>query len=118
MPLNFFVSHYFNMGFVEETMKFSMILYGLYRMLKRAAKKYPLFRDPLKEKNLTAQIKLMDDSDGRYFTFIGGKIISKRGIHASPDICMTFSSGAKAARLLMPPFNQLEQINAMKNFDL
>ena len=60
----------------------------------------------------------MDNSIGRYFTFSNGKIISRGGIHPSPDVSMAFSDTAIASRLLMPWRNQLEMVNAMKDFRL
>lgn len=60
----------------------------------------------------------MDNSEGRYFTFSDGNIISKRGIHPSPEVSMNFSSAGLAFKLLMPPRNYLSLINAMKNFHL
>lgn len=97
---------------------FSIILFGLKQMLRRAARKYPSFKNHLKEKNFTAQIKVMDNSEGRYFTFSDGNIISKRGIHPSPEVSMNFSSAGLAFKLLMPPRNYLSLISAMKNFHL
>ena len=97
---------------------FSIILFGLKQMLRRAARKYPSFKNRLKEKNFTAQIKVMDNSEGRYFTFSDGNIISKRGIHPSPEVSMNFSSAGLAFKLLMPPRNYLSLISAMKSFHL
>ena len=97
---------------------FSIILFGLRQMLRRAARKYPSFKNRLKEKNFTAQIKVMDNSEGRYFTFSDGNIISKRGIHPSPEVSMNFSSAGLAFKLLMPPRNYLSLISAMKSFHL
>jgi molybdopterin guanine dinucleotide-containing S/N-oxide reductase-like protein len=101
-----------------SNIKFRILLLATAYLLKRTARKYPSFKERLKEKNFTAQIKVMDNSVGRYFTFSNGKIISKSGIHAHPDVCLTFSDAALAGRLLMPWRNQLEQLNAMKNFRL
>ncbi len=97
---------------------FSIILFGLKQMLRRAARKYPSFKNRLKEKNFTTQIKVMDNSEGRYFTFSDGNIISKRGIHPSPEVSMNFSSAGLAFKLLMPPRNYLSLISAMKSFHL
>ncbi|MFC1862853.1 molybdopterin-dependent oxidoreductase [Thermodesulfobacteriota bacterium] len=99
-------------------MKLSFILLVLYQLLKRTARKYSSFKSRLKEKDLTAQIKVTDNTVGRYFTFLNGKIISRSGIHPNPDVVMSFSSAAKAVKLLMPPRDQLRQIDAMKNFHL
>ena len=94
------------------------LLLGIHLMLKYKAWRFPSFKSRLKEKNLTAQIKVMDDSEGRYFTFAEGKIDSKRGIHPRPDVVLTFSSAVLASKLLLPSANQLERINAMKNFEV
>ena len=48
-------------------MKFSLILYGLHWLLKITKWRYPAFRVRLKEKNLVAQIRINDESAGRYF---------------------------------------------------
>ncbi len=98
--------------------KFRILLFAAALLLRRTARKYPLFKSRLKEKNFTAQIKIMDNSAGRYFTFSDGQIISRSGIHSSPDVCMAFSDAALAGRLLPPWRNQLEQLDAMKNFRL
>ena len=99
-------------------MKLSFLLFGIHLMLKYKAWKYPSFQSRLRGKNLTAQIKVMDDSVGRYFIFAEGRVVSKRGIHPHPDVVLTFSSAGLAARLLLPSANQLERINAMKNFQV
>jgi molybdopterin guanine dinucleotide-containing S/N-oxide reductase-like protein len=99
-------------------MKFSFLLFAIDLMLKYKAWRYPFFKSRLKEKNLTAQIKVMDDSEGRFFTFAEGRVVSKKGIHPRPDIVLTFSNAALASRLLLPSANQLERINAMKNFEV
>ena len=101
-----------------KQLQFSTILFGLEKMIKRTARKHPVFAERLKEKNLTAQIKIADDSAGRYFVFENGRVRSKAGIHPHPDICMTFVNAAVAVELLMPPRDQLAMIHAMKNFQI
>lgn len=91
------------------------MLYGLEKVLKRSQKKYPDYADRLKERNLVAQIKLMDDSVGRWFEFKNGRITSTRGIHADPDAAMVFRTAREAVKLLMPPRDQLAMINAGKS---
>jgi len=101
-----------------SNIKFTILLFITALLLKRTARKYPSFKSRLKEQNFTAQIKVMDNSVGRYFTFSDGQIISKSGLHSSPDVSMVFSDAALASRLLPPWRNQLEQVDAMKNFRL
>lgn len=99
-------------------MKFSILLFGLAQALRLQAARYPEFANRLKEKNFTAQMKVADNSAGRWFTFRNGRIESGRGIHARPDMTISFGSAELGASLLMPPIDQLAQIEAIKNFQL
>ena len=97
-------------------MKFSLILFGMRLLFWFTALRYPAFRERLKEKDMTAQLRTLDGRAGRWFTFKGGRVSSGAGLHASPDVTLTFKTAEIAAQLLMPPINQLQQINAMKDF--
>ena len=99
-------------------MKFSLILFGLAQLLKHTARRHPAFRARLAERNLVAQIKTADDSQGRHFTFRDGRISSRRGIHPRPDIALVFKNARLGARLLTPPIDYQEQIDAQKGFNL
>jgi molybdopterin guanine dinucleotide-containing S/N-oxide reductase-like protein len=98
--------------------QFSIILFGLEILIRFTALRHKSFKNRLKEKDFIAQIKVKDDSQGRYFIFKRGRIRSKKGIHPNPDICMTFTSAELGVRLLKLPRNQLAMIDAMKNFQL
>jgi len=69
-------------------------------------------------KDLTVQIRLKDNSVGRYYTFRQGTVRSKSGFHPNPDMTIIYNSAALAVRLMRPNRSQLEQINAMKNFQI
>jgi len=95
---------------------FSLVLLGVKLLFGLTAIRFPSFKNRLKEKNLTVQIKLKDNSRGRYFNLRDGKVISKSGIHASPDVTMIFTSAQVALDILVPPRDQLAMVHAMKNF--
>ncbi|MFC1958094.1 molybdopterin-dependent oxidoreductase [Chloroflexota bacterium] len=97
---------------------FRTLLYAVRVMLWWTAVRYPFFRDRLKEKNLTVQVKLADNSQGRYFTFKDGRLSSREGIHPSAEVSMVFGSTRVAFDILIPPRNQLAMVNAMKGFQL
>ena len=97
--------------------RFSVLLYGILKMLRYTARKHPAFARRLAEKDLTAQIRTFDGAVGRFYTFQGGKVASRRGLHAAPDIVISIASAELGARLLTPWVDQLERIEAMKNFD-
>ncbi len=101
-----------------RNLQFATILFGLEKIIKRTAKKHPVYAERLKENNFTAQIKLADDTVGRYFIFKNGTLRSNSAIHSSPDVCLTFQSALLAVKLLMPPRNHLDLINAIKNFQI
>ena len=99
-------------------MKFSLILLGLSWLLKLTAWRHASFRARLKEKDLVAQIKIADDSRGRYFIFKGGKLSSMAGVHSNPDVCLAFKDVDIAVSLLIPPVDYQQQIDAQKEFNL
>jgi hypothetical protein len=101
-----------------STVAFPVILFGLAQILKIAGRRHPAFRSRLKEQNLIAQIKSRDEEIGRWFRFADGKVTSRRGIHAKPDVTIAFKTAALAVELLTPPINWLDQINAQKDFKL
>jgi len=97
--------------------KCSVLLYGILKMLRHTARKHPAFAQRLAERDFTAQIRTFDGAVGRSFTFHAGKIASSSGLHAAPDIVISVASAALGARLFTPWVDQLERIEAMKNFD-
>ena len=97
---------------------FAFVLLGLKLKLERTAGKFPAFRDRLKEKDLTAQIKLKDNSRGRYYTLKGGRVTSKSGIHPNPDVTIFFKNITAALETLVPPKDQLAITSAMKSFQI
>ena len=99
-------------------MKLSVILWGIPQTLRVTARIYPEFAARLKERNLIAQFKLRDKPVGRWIKLENGKISSKKGIHDNPDIAIVFKNKAIATSFLTPPFDQLERVDAAKNFKL
>ncbi len=107
--------------------QFSLILLGLKFLLWWQSLRYKEFKKHLSEKNFTAQIKIKDGSTGRTFIFNNGRIISNSGINQKAEVVLTFKDAKIACRLLMPlvfaflfkrSINQLDQINALKDFIL
>ncbi len=97
---------------------FSFVLLAMKMRLDSTARKFPIFKKRLGEKTLTAQLKLKDNSRGRYFSIKNGEVISRSGIHASPDVTVIFGDARVALDMLVPPRDHLATINAMKSFRL
>ncbi len=94
------------------------VLLVLEKVLKRTVKRFPSFRERLREKDLSVQIRLKDNSLGRYYVLKGGKVSSERRIHRNPDVTVIFGDTRLALNMLVPPRDRLAMVNAMKNFQM
>ncbi|NTV73042.1 MAG: molybdopterin-dependent oxidoreductase [Holophaga sp.] len=103
---------------VLERTRFSVLLYGMEKVIRLAAAWYPEFQARLAQRNLTAQFKLRDNSQGRTFTFRDGLVTSRAGVHPGPDVVLSFEDPATAARFLDPGKDMLEFISAAKAFQI
>ena len=56
--------------------------------------------------------------EGRWIKLENGKITTRKGIHERPDLTVNFKNRAIAENFLTPPFDQLERIDAAKNFKI
>ena len=72
-------------------MKFSLLLFILYRKLIKAAKSDPMFKKFIKEKKLDVAVKTADGSKGRVYVFDHGKIRSINGGQRAFDTAMVWS---------------------------
>ena len=92
------------------------ILFALPAMLNITARRFPVFRKRLQQRNLVAWIGMQDRSFGRVYEFRGGRVISRAGTHPKPDVSMAFKDVATALKFLLPNPDQGEIIHAAKNF--
>jgi hypothetical protein len=96
--------------------QFHFLLFGAAQYMKMSAMRHKLFANQLRKKDCTVQIKVLDNSAGRYYVFKSGRVTSKAGILPAPDVCMGFSDVGLGMRLLVPWRDRLEMMDAMKNF--
>ena len=99
-------------------MRFSIILWAMVQAMRLTRLLYSEFRNLLKERDVTAQFKLQDNSEGRWVRIENGRIRSGKGLHGNPDFSVVFKNKAIAEEFLTPPFDQLVRIDAAKNFKL
>lgn len=94
------------------------VLAILPRVLTKTARKHSSFLEFMRRHNCVVQIKLKDNSIGRYFTFHQGVVRSVAGIHPNPDVAMVFKDLPTAFVFLKPPPMQkpLDIVHAAKNF--
>ena len=81
-------------------MRLSILLYILKIKLNRAAKRNLSFKARLKKRDYTVVIRTADFKIGRYYTFIDGNLISKKGSHKSPDVEMVWDDAVFAFNTL------------------
>ena len=86
------------------------------RLLATTARKHPHFRAAMRKHDCTVQIKLRDNSLGRYLVFAHGTVRSEAGIHPKPDLAMVFKNLDAALIFFKPKQNMLEVVHAAKNF--
>ena len=96
-------------------LKLSYILFGLNILFRYCAWKYPEFK-LCYGKAFTAVIRTKDGSVARWYRFGASGYSSGAGRRDNAEVVMTFKTAAIGAKLLMPPIDQLEQINALKDF--
>jgi molybdopterin guanine dinucleotide-containing S/N-oxide reductase-like protein len=97
-------------------MMFKLILWALPWVFRYARWRFPEYQARLAERNMVVQIQTADGGAGRYIVFEDGRIRSGAGLHDNPTVALIFKTAAIGAKLLMPPIDQLEQIDALKNF--
>jgi len=95
-----------------------LLLYGIALALRLTAWRHAAFRARLREKNLVAQVKLKDNSRGRYFELRDGRVHSRAQIHPNPDVTLFFQNERVALKVLTPPQDYGELVHAGKNFQM
>jgi trimethylamine-N-oxide reductase (cytochrome c) len=97
------------------SLAFSALLLAVGLAIRVTAWRYPTYRERLRERNLVAQIRVKE-GPGRYYVFSDGKVSSYGGIHANPDVVVTFKSAGLGLHTFTHPNDQLGRINAAKQF--
>ena len=99
-------------------MKFTLVLYILHWALKVTSWRHAVFRQRLKEKDLSVQIRVADNSIGRTFIFQDGSVTSSSGITTDVDVDISVKTAALGVELMLPPIDHLKRIEAIKSFSL
>src|SRR6266508_2723975 len=99
-----------------DSIKLSVLLSGIAPVLKVLARRDAAFKAHLDKQSCVVQIQLKDNSQGRIFEFVKGRIRARRGIHPAPDVAMIFKDAATAVAFMRIPADHAERIHAAKNF--
>ena len=98
--------------------RFPILLWGVATALRYSALRYPSFKTRLMEKDVLAQIKTQDELSGRWYRFKNGRLKSRAGVHPSAQVCLTFRTAEIGAKLLTPPLDHQQFVNAAKAFNV
>ena len=108
-----------------------MLLWGLAVALRVHARVSPAMRALMAEKDFVAQVMVKDGSRGRWYRFAAGRLVSRAGVLANPDVTLRFKSAELGLRLLLhlgsgmfhwaypllrPFLEPMGVVNAAKNF--
>ena len=95
-----------------------ILLWGIATALRYTAARHPVFKSRLAEKDLLAQIRTRDGSVGRWYQFKDGRLKSRSGIHPTAEFALTFRTAETGAKLLTPPLDHQQFVNAAKAFSV
>jgi hypothetical protein len=87
-------------------MKFSILLFALGKIIKRAARKHAGVMEKVKAKNFTIAIKTEDGSRGRYFTFSDGTIVSGKGDPQKADVSLIWKDAENGFKVMIKQSNK------------
>ena len=92
-------------------MRLSLLLFGLYLKLRRAAKNNEAFRSYIGNIQVRILIKTADDKRGRLIIFDQGKIRSRSGARHESDVALVWSDAATAFKVMLSMSDE-EMFNA------
>jgi len=81
-------------------MKFSMLLYSFYLLLRYTARRSPEFKKKLKERDMAIQIKTSEPGPARYYKLNNGSITSGKGIDNSSDFSLVWSDASSGFKYM------------------
>ena len=96
--------------------KLKVILFAISHVLRHAIKKHAVVQKHVGSQNCVLQIKLRDNSVGRYYHISSAGVQSKAGFHPQPDVIVDLKDVDTALMFLNPKPDQAEIIHAVKNF--
>jgi hypothetical protein len=81
-------------------MKFTLLLFILYRKLKKASKKNSEFKEYIKNEKVKVLIKTADGKRARLYIFNSGEISSLKGDQKPFDVALVWSDAGTAFKVM------------------
>jgi len=100
-------------------MKVGLVLKAAEWVMNFTAARYPVFEQRIQERTAVVQLRLRGGANGaRHFTFGGRRVTSARGLHAKPDVVLTFKDAEVAWDVFKPNARRIDAVNHAKNFSI
>jgi molybdopterin guanine dinucleotide-containing S/N-oxide reductase-like protein len=97
----------------------AVVLKGAEWVMNHTARRHPVFAARLKERPAVVQLRLRDSSAAaRHFTFGAPRVRSGAGLHARPDVTLTFKNALVAWHTFKPGAKRADAVNFAKNFSV
>lgn len=99
-------------------MKFRFLLWMLGRLMARASRDNPAFRQQLEGRDLVFQLHTLDGKIARHFIVIEQRVSSKRGTVSEPAFAIGFKDAAHGFATLTAKNKQLAFMQGIQNKDI
>ncbi|KAB0547161.1 helicase [Pseudomonas argentinensis] len=99
-------------------MKFRFLLWMLGRLMAKASRDNPAFRQQLEGRDLVFQLHTLDGKVARHFIVNNQRITSKRGAANEPAFAIGFKDGAYGYATLTAANKQLAFMQGIQNKDI
>ena len=99
-------------------MKFRFLLWMLGRLMAKASRDNPAFRQQLEGRDLVFQLHTLDGKIARHFIVENQRITSKRGAASAPAFAIGFKDAAYGYATLTAQNKQLAFMQGIQNKDI
>lgn len=99
-------------------MKFRFLLWMLGRLMAKASRDNPAFRQQLEGRDLVFQLHTLDGKIARHFIVENQRITSRRGTASEPAFAIGFKDGAYGYATLTAQNKQLAFMQGIQNKDI
>ncbi len=99
-------------------MKFRFLLWMLGRLMAKASRDNPAFRQQLEGRDLVFQLHTLDGKIARHFIVDNQRITSKRGAASAPAFAIGFKDAAYGYATLTAQNKQLAFMQGIQNKDI
>lgn len=99
-------------------MKFRFLLWMLGRMMAKASRDNPAFRQQLAGKNLVFQLHTLDGKLARHYIVRDDRVVGKRGVAVEPAFAIGFKDAAYGFATMTAKNKQLAFMQGIQNKDI